>query len=97
MIIALKVVMLVATATMWMIFIYVISNYVDYRMKRKGKVNKFADAVKATTYDFCKPILSTISSILPQKYADFAPLIAFLLLRIVIFVLSKMIAYLEVL
>lgn len=84
----LNVAIFMATVTMWMVVIYVISNYVDFRMKRKGKENKIVDAIKCTSYDFCKPIVANVAKVLPPKYADFSPLLSFLLLRAIIFVLS---------
>ncbi|MFV0425275.1 MAG: YggT family protein [Bacilli bacterium] len=74
------------TAYTWLILLYVVFNFIYIIMNKRGSV---ITTLRTTTYDFCKPLFKSINRILPSKFSEFTPLIAFLFMQILIRVIAR--------
>ncbi len=80
-------IILMLTVYSWFVVVYVVFNLIYTTLGKRGV---FVVTLRKSAYDFCKPLFTAVNKVLPQKYADFGPLIIFVFLQIVAFTVSKL-------
>lgn len=79
-------IILILTVYAWLIVMYVVFNFMYTTLGKRGVI---VTTLRQTTYDFCKPFLNIVGNILPRKYVEFGPLIIFVVLRVLVYTISK--------
>ncbi len=72
-----SIIVIVLSIYLGFILVYVVSNFIYTILKKQGKL---VTIIREASLEFSGPILKAINSFLPAKYKDFAPLIAFVVI-----------------
>ncbi|MFV0498707.1 MAG: YggT family protein [Bacilli bacterium] len=79
-------IILIINVYAWLIVLYVIFNFLISVLKIN---NKITTTLKETTYGMCEPILKGVKKFLPNRFWDFAPVIAYLILQILLMTVTR--------